>query len=423
MEPDPRSTEPMKSQSGGRRVWWAFTVVHHDEEAAIGQQGLVGPGMSVEIGRDGGLFDARTLESAKVSRRHARIDCPGGSPPRLTDLSSKNGTWLNGRPIASDLLAAGDIVRVGNVLIAVHPVTQDHHARVVAGMPARSFAMASFVASLEAIAPTVHAVRVLHEDHCGQEHIGRLYAALTASARGSRRVPKLQIERVDSLDRADPAGDDGVAVLVLPPLRERTEDLPELYREISRRAHGRVVRLHHRTALALLRAPWPGNLDELETFVRTRCAVAMQDEPVRVPEADLGRIGQGADSVAHEVRSAASLVAAGGPVVERVRIAMDGKWFELPGSARVSLAHRYVLARIVAALAKRFHDRPGECLGVDDLIAAAWPGTRFVADAGTNRLYVSLTILRRLGLRAAIQRDEAGYRLASLPDVTIEVVS
>jgi len=55
------------------------------------------------------------LDSASVSRRHARI-VVGDGPPRVEDLGSKNGTWVNGRRIDSAAaLHDGDEVRFGAV--------------------------------------------------------------------------------------------------------------------------------------------------------------------------------------------------------------------------------------------------------------------------------------------------------------------
>ena len=58
---------------------------------------------------------AAWIESASVSRRHALILVVAGKA-RLEDLASKNGTFLNGRRIASPVvLADGDEVRLGLV--------------------------------------------------------------------------------------------------------------------------------------------------------------------------------------------------------------------------------------------------------------------------------------------------------------------
>ncbi len=56
---------------------------------------------------------AAWIESASVSRRHARIVVSEGEA-RLEDLGSKNGTFLNGRRITSAVpLSDGDEIRLG----------------------------------------------------------------------------------------------------------------------------------------------------------------------------------------------------------------------------------------------------------------------------------------------------------------------
>lgn len=62
------------------------------------------------IGRDDDC--AASLAGQDVSRRHAVVRAQG--PHRvLTDLDSRNGTWVNGRRVRSVLLEQGDVVRVG----------------------------------------------------------------------------------------------------------------------------------------------------------------------------------------------------------------------------------------------------------------------------------------------------------------------
>lgn len=63
------------------------------------------------LGRDPAA--AVPIDDATVSRHHARIVIDAGRA-RLEDLSSKNGTWLAGRRIASsEPLSDGDEIRVG----------------------------------------------------------------------------------------------------------------------------------------------------------------------------------------------------------------------------------------------------------------------------------------------------------------------
>jgi DNA-binding winged helix-turn-helix (wHTH) protein len=81
---------------------------------------LVGPSGRVEIyagenilGREGS--DVIVLASPTVSRRHARITMdPQGAA--IEDLNSKNGTYVNDRPVTSPLaLSDGDQVRAGSL--------------------------------------------------------------------------------------------------------------------------------------------------------------------------------------------------------------------------------------------------------------------------------------------------------------------
>jgi hypothetical protein len=53
-----------------------------------------------------------SIDNLSVSRRHASIT-PAGGGYALTDLGSKNGTLLNGAPVASAVLADGDCITIG----------------------------------------------------------------------------------------------------------------------------------------------------------------------------------------------------------------------------------------------------------------------------------------------------------------------
>ena len=75
---------------------------------------------STTLGREDGTgvlsFDGDTL----VSRRHARI-AVNSDPWRVTveDLQSKNGTFVNGRPIETLGLVDGDLIRLGQSIFVV----------------------------------------------------------------------------------------------------------------------------------------------------------------------------------------------------------------------------------------------------------------------------------------------------------------
>lgn len=60
------------------------------------------------------------LDDPLASRRHAQVTLTKDDPPVILDLSSRNGTFVNGKPISGAVtLAAGDTVRVGTQDIAV----------------------------------------------------------------------------------------------------------------------------------------------------------------------------------------------------------------------------------------------------------------------------------------------------------------
>jgi DNA-binding NtrC family response regulator len=81
-----------------------------------------------------------------------------------------------------------------------------------------------------------------------------------------------------------------VAVVPVPPLRHRIEDLPELVHSLLVE-RGRPDLAVSDEALAVLRRhPWPGNVRELKNVVT--CAVALLDATTRVLEASHLRLGK-----------------------------------------------------------------------------------------------------------------------------------
>jgi pSer/pThr/pTyr-binding forkhead associated (FHA) protein len=53
------------------------------------------------------------IPAATVSREHCEIVVEAGEPPRVKDLASSNGTYLNGSPVDEAELKAGDILSIG----------------------------------------------------------------------------------------------------------------------------------------------------------------------------------------------------------------------------------------------------------------------------------------------------------------------
>jgi hypothetical protein len=94
-----------------------------------------------------------------------------------------------------------------------------------------------------------------------------------------------------------------------------------------------------------------------------------------------------------------------------IRLGPDAEWLETPNGMRHALGARRSLRRMLLALAEARRDHAGTTLSVDDLLEAGWPGEDPLVEAGSNRVYVAISTLRKLGLGELLQRWDGGYRL------------
>lgn len=91
-----------------------------------------------------------------------------------------------------------------------------------------------------------------------------------------------------------------------------------------------------------------------------------------------------------------------------------------PDGELVDCRRRSVIRRLIACLAQQHLEAPGHPISHRQLLAAGWPGEKILAAAATNRLHVSLTRIRKLGLRDALESVEGGWRFS--PNLTLQVV-
>ncbi len=103
-------------------------------------------------------------------------------------------------------------------------------------------------------------------------------------------------------------------------------------------------------------------------------------------------------------------------LVDRTR-----RTFRAPDSREwVDMSRRETPYRLLEALLDGRLERPGAPIGSDTLLEAAWPGEEILAEAAANRLYVTLSTLRRVGLKKLIVSEGGGYMLD--PDVPLMTV-
>jgi hypothetical protein len=111
-----------------------------------------------------------------------------------------------------------------------------------------------------------------------------------------------------------------------------------------------------------------------------------------------------------DVRRALRLVERAG-ATPALRMARDGRRVELPDGSAFEFGRRTAPRRVLLALARARHERPGSALPADALIAAGWPGERMRPDAARQRLRTAIWTLRKLGLEPLLLTRDEGYLL------------
>lgn len=101
-----------------------------------------------------------------------------------------------------------------------------------------------------------------------------------------------------------------------------------------------------------------------------------------------------------------------------LRLGPEGRWVTVGDGARIELLKHRALRLMLLALVEQRAVQPGKALTLADLFAAGWPGERAREESISNRVYVSLTRLRKLGLRPVLQSRDDGFLLD--PESVIE---
>jgi pSer/pThr/pTyr-binding forkhead associated (FHA) protein len=81
-------------------------------------------GLIKEIGR-ANTADISLPDDKKASRNHARVE-KDGEGWVIVDLSSTNGTFVNGQKIGQKKLSPGDEVRIGNTILVFRESSPEH---------------------------------------------------------------------------------------------------------------------------------------------------------------------------------------------------------------------------------------------------------------------------------------------------------
>ena len=94
----------------------------------------------------------------------------------------------------------------------------------------------------------------------------------------------------------------------------------------------------------------------------------------------------------------------------------DARWLRSATASRcIRRARR---AAVLVHLVRLRLDAPGRAIFRAELFAAGWPGERIAEHAAANRVHVTLTKLRKLGLAGLLQSRDDGFLL----DASVVVV-
>ena len=95
-------------------------------------------------------------------------------------------------------------------------------------------------------------------------------------------------------------------------------------------------------------------------------------------------------------------------------LAIDLKTYEfrLPDSTIwQDMGRRRKLQGMIRALIRQRLENPGAPISADELTECVWPGEKILRSAAQNRLYVTMTMLRRCGFAQWIENTHGGYML------------
>ncbi len=157
------------------------------------------------------------------------------------------------------------------------------------------------------------------------------------------------------------------------------------------------ARLHRAAAapIAVAQAPAPdGTLAPALCSEDVRLAVRLLERAIALPAASAGEPGDPRPSS-----------------VARLIVGPEARWFRLQDRRPVPVLKAKAARLVLYRLVRLRVDAPGRALSLAELFEAGWPGERIPPKAAANRVYVTLTKLRKLGLGALLQSRDDGFLL------------
>jgi hypothetical protein len=103
----------------------------------------------------------------------------------------------------------------------------------------------------------------------------------------------------------------------------------------------------------------------------------------------------------------------------RLEVDEPATYFRIADGARVDIARRPIMRRMLRRLLEQRRAAPGSSLSLATLAEAAWPERSLSDDVAKNRVHVMIARMRELGLREVLLSEPDGYRLREDVEVLV----
>jgi predicted ATPase len=92
-------------------------------------------------------------------------------------------------------------------------------------------------------------------------------------------------------------------------------------------------------------------------------------------------------------------------------LAPEARWIRPPGGTWQDLRERHAVRRLLLCLVAKRREAPGRGIALPELQEAGWPGERILQQAASNRIYVAVNQMRKMGLKDCLKHGADGYFL------------
>ena len=184
---------------GGGDIAWLLHILTSPDPALIGTAVAIAAGTTLCGRSPAGQPDAHLIRIADtaMSRTHASwVVGRGARELALSDMDSRNGTWLDGRPIRRrTLVRHGSVVRIGGTVGVVESGASKWHAfdRPLRGMPGSSLEARRMRSEMAAAAETSLPTLIAGSAGTGKE---RASAEIHTLSRRSGRLVRADVSAI-----------------------------------------------------------------------------------------------------------------------------------------------------------------------------------------------------------------------------------